>query len=219
MSEAKPPPDFATVRAVEILASIALGARKNAIVPPPPIDRPVILFNETQSFQIGKTTRVEAERALGTGYPFPGKGWHTYAVRTGSGRRLLSVVYSKDVLSGAEFYIPKTDKVPALAPRNFGDFRRTGQSDVRARLRNPVPGRPRLRDGQRRAGRTIGNLYCACVTSRRSPRSSSSRSRSSSIRRRHPVRTNAISKPTTPPGAPGTTATIPIRGSSGARNA
>jgi hypothetical protein len=123
MSDAKPPPDFATIRAVEILASIAMGARKNPIVPPPPIDRPVILFNEMQSFAIGKTTRAEVERALGTGYPFPGKGWHTYAVRTGDGRRLLSVVYRKDVLSGAEFYIPKTDKVPPLAPRNFGDFR------------------------------------------------------------------------------------------------
>jgi hypothetical protein len=123
MSDAKPAPDFATIRAVEILASIALGARANPIVPPPPIDRPVILFNETQAFAIGTTTRAEAERALGTGYPFPGKGWHTYAVRTGGGRRLLSVVYRNDVLTGAEFYIPKTDKVPPLAPRTFGDFR------------------------------------------------------------------------------------------------
>jgi len=123
MSDGKPPPDFATLRAVEILASIALGARTDAILPPPPIDRPVILFNETQSFQIGKTTRAEAERALGSGYAFPGKGWHTYAVRSESGRRLLSLVYRNDVLTGAEFYVPKTDKFPPLAPRNFGDFR------------------------------------------------------------------------------------------------
>jgi hypothetical protein len=123
MSDQRPPPDFATLRAVEILASIALGARKNPILPPPPIDRPVVLFNETQAFAIGTTTRAEVERALGTGFPFPAKGWHTYAVRAGDGRRLLSVVYRSDVLSGAEFYIPKTDKAPPLAPRTIGDFR------------------------------------------------------------------------------------------------
>ncbi|MGB8267400.1 MAG: hypothetical protein WCE44_13815 [Candidatus Velthaea sp.] len=117
------PPDFAMVRAVEILASIATGARSAPIVPPPPIDRPVILFNEMQAFEIGKTTRQNVEKSLGTGYPFPGKGWHTYAVRGHAGRRLLSVVYNNDVLSGAEFYVPKGDSVPALAPRNFGDFR------------------------------------------------------------------------------------------------
>jgi len=87
MSDQRPPPDFATLRAVEILASIALGARKNPILPPPPIDRPVVLFNETQAFAIGTTTRAEVERALGTGFPFPAKGWHTYAVRAGDGRR------------------------------------------------------------------------------------------------------------------------------------
>jgi hypothetical protein len=123
MSADKPAPDFATLRAVEILASIALGARKNPIVPPPPIDRPVILFNETLAFEIGKTTRQQVQRALGTGYPFPAKGWHTYAVRVADGRRLLSAVFRDDVLSGVEFYIPKTDKAPNLAPRGFGDFR------------------------------------------------------------------------------------------------
>jgi hypothetical protein len=122
MSE-KPPPDFAMLRAVEILASIATRARSAPIVPPPPIDRPVILFSETIAFQVGKTKRREVERELGTGFPYPSKGWHTYASRAGGSRRLLSAIYHHDVLTGVEYYLPKGDGVPALAPRDWGDFR------------------------------------------------------------------------------------------------
>lgn len=111
------------VRAVEILASIATRSRSAAIVPPPPIDRPVILFNEMRSFEIGKTKRSEVDHDLGSGFPYPAKGWSTYAVRFGGTRRLLSAIYRHDVLTGVEFYLPKGDGAPALSPRDWGDFR------------------------------------------------------------------------------------------------
>lgn len=123
MSDERPPPDFAMVRAVEILASIATRSRRSPIVPPPPIDRPVVLFNETCAFQLGKSKRRAVERVLGTGFPFPAKGWHTYAVRGVGGRRLLSAMYQHDLLIGVEFYLPKTTTAPALTPRDWGDFR------------------------------------------------------------------------------------------------
>jgi hypothetical protein len=123
VSEDRPAPDFAMVRAVEILASIATRSRSAPIVPPPPIDRPVILFNEMRTFEIGKTTRREVERDLGVGFTYPAKGWSTYAVRFGGTRRLLSAIFRHDVLTGVEFYLPKGDGAPALAPRDWGDFR------------------------------------------------------------------------------------------------
>ena len=72
MSEGRPPPDFAMVRAVEILAKIAEKRLKQPNVPPPPIDVPVILFNENVRFQIGVTKRTDVVRALGTGFGFIG---------------------------------------------------------------------------------------------------------------------------------------------------
>ncbi|GAC1421062.1 MAG: hypothetical protein NVSMB64_29960 [Candidatus Velthaea sp.] len=123
MSGERPAPDFAMVRAVEILASIATRKRDAPIVPPPPIDRPVVLFNERRAFEIGTTTRHAVERDLGTGFPYPAKGWHTYCVRFAGTRRLLSAIYRADVLTGVEFYVPKSDGGPQLAPRDWGDFR------------------------------------------------------------------------------------------------
>lgn len=70
----KPPPDFAMVRAVEILAQIAEKQLKSAHVLPPPLDVPIILFNEHVMFVIGKTRRVAVIAELGAGYAFPAKG-------------------------------------------------------------------------------------------------------------------------------------------------
>jgi len=111
------------VRAVEILAQIAEKRLKQPNVPPPPIDVPVILFNENIRFQIGTTKRTEVVRALGTGFSYPAKGWDTYAVRENRERRLLSTFYKDGILVGAEYYIPQTDSAPNLAPRELGEFR------------------------------------------------------------------------------------------------
>jgi hypothetical protein len=44
-------------------------------------------------------------------------------VRFGGSRRLLSVIFRADVLSGVELYLPKVKSVPELAPHFWGDFR------------------------------------------------------------------------------------------------
>jgi hypothetical protein len=62
-------------------------------------------------------------RALGTGFPYPAKGWDTYGIREGRERRLLSAFYKDDLLVGVEFYTPLTDTVPNLTPRDVGEFR------------------------------------------------------------------------------------------------
>lgn len=122
MSE-RPPPDFAMLRAVEILASIAEKRLTQPNVPPPPIDVPVILFNENIRFAIGTTTRSEVAKALGTGFAFPSKGWETYGIRQGNERALLSSFYRADKLIAVEFFIPRTKNAPTLAPRDLGEFR------------------------------------------------------------------------------------------------
>lgn len=118
-----PPPDFAMLRAVEILAQIAEKRMSQPNVPPPPIDVPVILFNENIRFQIGVTTRAEVHKALGTGFPFPIKGWETYALRQTGTRGLLSAFFREDVLIAVEFYTPRTKNAPQLVARDLGEFR------------------------------------------------------------------------------------------------
>jgi hypothetical protein len=122
-SGGKPPPDFAMVRAVEILAQIAEKRLKQPNVPPPPIDVPVVLFNENIRFEIGVTKRTAVVKELGTGFAYPAKGWDTYGVRENRERRLLSAFYKDDILVGVEFYIPQTDTAPNLHPRELGEFR------------------------------------------------------------------------------------------------
>jgi hypothetical protein len=122
-SGGKPPPDFAMVRAVEILAQIAEKRMKQPNVPPPPIDVPVILFNENIRFQTGVTKRKDVIRELGTGFAYPAKGWDTYGLRENNERRLLSAFYKDDLLVGVEYYVPQTDTAPKLAPRDLGEFR------------------------------------------------------------------------------------------------
>jgi hypothetical protein len=124
MSDDKfPTPDFAMVRAVEILAAIAEKRLRAPNVPPPPIDVPVMLFNENIRFETGTTRRSDVIRALGTGFAYPAKGWDTYSFREGRERRMLSAFYKDDLLVGVEFYVPMTDTVPNLAPREMGEFR------------------------------------------------------------------------------------------------
>ena len=115
-------PDFAMVRAVEILAQIAEKQLKSAHVLPPPIDVPIILFNEHIMFVIGKTQRSAVIAELGPGYAFPTKGWETYAMHEGSTRCLLSALYNNDVLVGVDYYVAG-NRVPELRVGNFGQFR------------------------------------------------------------------------------------------------
>jgi hypothetical protein len=122
-SGGRPPPDFAMVRAVEILAQIAERRMKQPNVPPPPIDVPVILFNENIRFQTGVTKRKDVIREMGTGFAYPAKGWDTYGLRENNERRLLSAFYKDDLLVGVEYYVPQTDTAPKLAPRDMGEFR------------------------------------------------------------------------------------------------
>jgi hypothetical protein len=121
--QGKPPPDFAMVRAVEILVQIAERQRKSAHVLPPPIDVPIVLFNEHIMFVTGKTRRAAVIDELGPGYAFPTKGWETYAMHEGPTRCLLSALYSDDVLVGADYYVAPANRVPELRARNFGEFR------------------------------------------------------------------------------------------------
>lgn len=120
----KPPPDFAMLRAVEILAKIHERARNVPQAPPPPLDRPVLLFNETLTVQVGKTTRKDVENALGVAFSYPVRGYHTYCIAgPDRERRFLSLFYRDDVLVAAEFYRPTTDRAPQLEPRLLGRFR------------------------------------------------------------------------------------------------
>jgi hypothetical protein len=90
---------------------------------PPPIDVPVILFNENIMFVTGKTQRANVLKTLGPGYAFPAKGWETYAMREGQNRYLLSLLYDEELLVGVDYFVPKSSSVPELSPRNLGEFR------------------------------------------------------------------------------------------------
>jgi hypothetical protein len=119
-------PDFAMRRAVDILASIyeKNQARRGAApVPPAPLDRPVVLANEQLVFGLGTTARADVERALGVAFAYPMRGWHTYAAREGGARYFLSLFYGGTALIALEYYLPKADRVPGLAARDYGPFR------------------------------------------------------------------------------------------------
>lgn len=117
MSDDDPAPDFAMARAVEILASIFEKSHKGSDVPPPPADKPIVLFNESISLDVNKTTADDVSKTLGIGFSYPAKGWHTYCVRGAGGKReFLSVFYSKKQLVSAELYYPKVGRAPNLQP-------------------------------------------------------------------------------------------------------
>jgi hypothetical protein len=116
-------PDFAMKRAVDILASIYEKNRARRNVPPAPLDRPVVLANERYVFALGTTTREQVERIFGVGFAYPIRGWHTYAAREDGARHFLSLFYANGSLLALEHYVPKADRVPGLAARDYGPFR------------------------------------------------------------------------------------------------
>lgn len=112
------------LRAVEILAKLHDRMYKQSNVPPPPLDKPVILFNETCPFQIGTTTKDGVQALLGWAFAYPSRGWHTYAIAGESAPAyLLSAFYKEQALIAVEAYVPKTDRTPHLEPRRLGEFR------------------------------------------------------------------------------------------------
>jgi hypothetical protein len=123
MSDDEVAPDFAMHRAAEILARVYETNRARRNVPPAPLDRPVVLANENVSFALGTTTRAEVERAFGVAFQYPMRGWHTYAAREDGTRNFLSLFYSDGTLVALEYYVPKADRVPGLAARDYGAFR------------------------------------------------------------------------------------------------
>jgi len=116
-------PDFAMQRAVEILARVYEENRTRRNVPPAPLDRPVVLANEHLTFALGTTTRADVERAFGIAFSYPMRGWHTYASRENGGRFFLSLFYKDADLVALEYYLPKADRAPGLAARDYGAFR------------------------------------------------------------------------------------------------
>lgn len=116
-------PDFAMLRAVEILAQMHERARHKPNVPPPPLDRPVVLQCDRLTFQVGKTLREDVERELGVAFSYPARGWHTYATKESGQRCLLSAFYRNRVLVAVELYVPRGSNVPPLEPRDLGGFR------------------------------------------------------------------------------------------------
>lgn len=113
------PPDFAMQRAVEILANIYERAHKQQDAPPPPSDKPIVIFCERLALDVNTTTKSGVERELGIGFMYPTRGWHSYGVRGANNTRLLlSLFYSKDQLASAELYLPKVDRAPKLEPQD-----------------------------------------------------------------------------------------------------
>jgi len=120
----RPPPDFAMLRAVEILASLYERARSRTPHLPPPVERPLLLFNEALALEIGVTRRADVGRILGHGVPYPAAGWETHALEGRDHLRLfLSLFFRDDVLIGAELYVPRGRTAPALVPRRLRSFR------------------------------------------------------------------------------------------------
>jgi hypothetical protein len=110
-------------RAVEILAQVYEAGRARRNVPPAPLDRPVVLANEHLVFALGTTTRGDVERAFGVAFSYPMRGWHTYAAREDGRRYFLSLFYVESALVALEYYVPKADRAPGLAARDYGAFR------------------------------------------------------------------------------------------------
>jgi hypothetical protein len=124
MTEDEPPaPDFAMQRAVEILAKVYETGRARRNVPPAPLDRPVVLANERLVFALGTTARADVEHVFGVAFAYPMRGWHTYAAREDGQRYFLSLFYAQNALVALEYYLPKADRAPTLAARDYGPFR------------------------------------------------------------------------------------------------
>ncbi|HEX3549283.1 MAG TPA: hypothetical protein VHT53_02860 [Candidatus Elarobacter sp.] len=118
-----PAPDFAMHRAVEILAKVyETNAARRSAPPqqPAPLDVPVVLACGTLVLALRATTRADVERVLGVGFAYPMRGWHTYAARENGKRNFLSLFYSGTSLIAVEYYVPKADRAPGLAARDYG---------------------------------------------------------------------------------------------------
>ena len=116
-------PDFAMHRAVEILATLYEQNRARRNLPPAPLDRPVVLATERCVFALGTTTRAQVEHAFGVAFSYPMRGWHTYAAREDGARNFLSLFYAAGTLVALEYYLPKADRAPGLAARDYGALR------------------------------------------------------------------------------------------------
>jgi len=121
MSERRPP-DFAMLRAVEILASLHERVRNAENSPPEPIDEPILLASPALTLQIARTKRTEVERVLGAGFSYPARGWHTYAIDERGERCLLSAFYKNAILVAAEIYFPLGPRAPKLRAYDAGGF-------------------------------------------------------------------------------------------------
>lgn len=111
------------LRAVELLAQMHERARKMPNVPPPQLDRPVVLHSTSLSLETKKTQRADVERTLGIAFSYPARGWHTYATKENGIGCLLSAFYKDGTLVAVELYVPRSDRAPALEPRDLGGFR------------------------------------------------------------------------------------------------
>lgn len=111
------------LRAVEILAQMHDRARRNPNVPPPSLDRPILMQSERLTIELRKSTRGHIEKELGVAFSYPARGWHTYATKENGTRCLLSLFYREGSLVAAELYVPRSERAPTLEPRDFGGFR------------------------------------------------------------------------------------------------
>lgn len=112
------------LRAVEVLAALAQRQRRLDDAPAPPMDVPVVLFNENIACAVGSTTRAHVESALGLGFAYPPGGWQTYCVLgVNEAREFVTLFYSDESIAAAELYSPTGENAPNLAARNLGRFR------------------------------------------------------------------------------------------------
>jgi hypothetical protein len=117
----KPPPDFAMLRAAELLAQMHRAQRRKK----PEIetfDAPAVLKSSRFSFEVNVTQRPQVERELGVAFAYPARGWHTYATRENGTRCFLSAFYKQTTLIAVELYIPEAKHAPSLLPVDFGGF-------------------------------------------------------------------------------------------------
>ena len=115
-------PDFAMLRAVESLAQMHDRARTRPNAPSPQLDFPIALQSDRLALRLGETKRSAVEALLGTGFSYPVRGWHTYAVQARH-RAFLSLFYRDGALLGAEVYVPRAQGPPKIAAAPTGDFR------------------------------------------------------------------------------------------------
>ena len=110
------------LRAVEILAQMHDRARTRPNAPSPQLEFPIVLQSDRLALRLDETTRAAVEALLGTGFSYPVRGWHTYAVQAPQ-RAFLSLFYRNGTLLGAEVYVPRAQGPPKLAPAATGDLR------------------------------------------------------------------------------------------------